>query len=202
MTQLRWGESVPADAAAARERLIDAAESCLDQYGLAKTTLEDVARAGNVSRATVYRYFRNRDELILAVILRELDRSYEQSLDDFAGSVGTPEQAASAIVEAALYLLDTIRGNPKLQLFLGQFGTSAISGASQAFFEAVADDLRPYLEPAQARGAIRAELDVAEASEWILRTILSLLTVDGPASRTREDERRFLTTYLVPALVP
>ena len=202
MTRLRWGTNVPTDTAAARERLVDAAEGCIDRFGVAKTTLEDVAKAADVSRATVYRYFRNRDELMLAVILRELDRSYEQSLDDFAGAVRTPEEAARAIVDAAVYLLETIRSNPKLQLFLDTEGAAAINGASEAFFAAVAEDLRPYLEPAQAAGAIRPELDVLEMVEWILRTILSLLTVAGPVRRTSEDERRYLATYLVPALVP
>ena len=55
MTRLRWGDQVPADVDAARERLIDAAEACIDRVGLAKTTVEDIAAAAKVSRATIYR---------------------------------------------------------------------------------------------------------------------------------------------------
>ena len=74
MTELRWGDQVPAGVEAARQRLLDAAEACIDRYGLAKTTVEDIATEAKVSRATIYRYFDNRDELVLAVVLRSLDR--------------------------------------------------------------------------------------------------------------------------------
>jgi AcrR family transcriptional regulator len=205
MTRLRWGDEAPADSSSARERLIDAAERCIDRFGLAKTTLEDVAAEAQVSRATIYRYFGNRDELVLEVLLRELERSFDTGLTDFVQAAHEPEQLAEAIVDASSYLLETIRHNPKLQLLLRRDGASVaatVAGASAAFFDAIADDLRPYLQAAQAAGLLRADLDLAEASEWILRAILSLLTVEGPVTRTPDDERRFLATFLVPALVP
>ena len=54
-----------------RERLLDAAEGCLAQFGPQKTSMEDVARAAGMSRATVYRYFENRDALLLGVASRQ-----------------------------------------------------------------------------------------------------------------------------------
>jgi hypothetical protein len=55
---------------------------------------------------------------------------------------------------------------------------------------------------AQAHGLLRGDLDVDELSEWVLRCLLSLLTVDGPRHHTAEDERRLLATFLSPALLP
>lgn len=205
VTRLRWGDSAPSGAAAARDRLVDAAEACIDRFGVAKTTLDDVAAEANVSRATVYRYFHNRDELVLEVMLRELERSYERSIHEFVDEVETPEDAGRAIVDAAAYLLTTIRKNPKLRLFVGSHGggaTATVHGASAAFFTAVADDLRPYLEAARDRGVLRADVEVDELSEWILRTIVSLITVPGPTVRSMEEERGLLARFLVPALLP
>ena len=201
MARLRWGDNAPPDTSAARDRLVDAAEACLDRFGLAKTTLEDVAAQAQVSRATIYRYFANRDELVLAVVLRELDRSHDHSLDDFVAGVATPADAANAMVESAAYLLETIRGNPKLQIFLNREGAATVAGASEALFTAIADQLRPYLAPLQDRGIIRPEIDLSEACEWILRSILSLLTVEGPVPRSPADERHFLAMFLAPALI-
>lgn len=52
-------------------RIIDAAFECAGRYGLARTTMSDVARAARLSRQTVYRYFPNKHALISALVLRE-----------------------------------------------------------------------------------------------------------------------------------
>ena len=64
------------------------------------------------------------------------------------------------------------------------------------------DDVAPYLSEAQRAGLIRADLDAAEAAEWILRVILSLLTIEGPRHHSPEEERRLMTTFVIPSLLP
>lgn len=205
MTKLRWGDDAPADAVAARDRLLDAAETCIDRFGLAKTTVEDIATEAKVSRATIYRYFDNRDELVLAVVLRSLERSGDGNLSDFFAEADTPSRFGDAVVTAMVHLLDRLRHDPKLEVLLNRdtAGVSgAISGASEALFSFVLADWRPLMTSAQADGLVRADLDADELSEWLLRCLLSLLTVEGPRQHSVEDERRLLRTYLVPALVP
>jgi AcrR family transcriptional regulator len=204
VTKLRWGDDVPADPEAAKTRLIEAADACVDRFGLAKTTIEDVAAQAKVSRATIYRYFSNRDELLLEVLLASLSRSMERSLGDFFVDVTTPQAFGEALVSSAVYLLDAIRHDPKLETLLDREsgGISAtITGASELLFHTVLDEWRGPLAKAQTDGLIRAELVIDELSEWILRAILSLLTVEGPAPHSPDDERRLLASYLVPAVV-
>ena len=55
---------------------------------------------------------------------------------------------------------------------------------------------------AQQRGLLRTDLDVDELSEWVLRCLLSLLTVEGPRHHSAADERELLAMFLAPALVP
>ena len=190
---------------AARDRLLDAAETCIDRFGLAKTTVEDIATEAKVSRATIYRYFDNRDELVLAVVLRSLDRTGEGDLSDFFADADTPARFGDAVVTSMVHLLDRLRHDPKLEVLLHRDSagvSGAITGASEALFAYVLADWRPLMTAAQADGLVRHELDVDELSEWLLRCLLSLLTVEGPRPHSAEDERRLLCTYLVPALAP
>lgn len=41
----------------AEARVVDALFDCVARWGMAKTTVEDVARSAGISRATVYRLF-------------------------------------------------------------------------------------------------------------------------------------------------
>jgi len=40
---------------------MDAAEACFDKYGIAKTTMDDIAKEAGVSRPTLYRWFPTRE---------------------------------------------------------------------------------------------------------------------------------------------
>ena len=48
---------------------------------------------------------------------------------------------------------------------------------------------------------VRPGVSVDEASEWVLRAILSLLTVRGPRNRSRDGLHTFLQRFLLPAIV-
>ena len=52
-----------------RQRIIEASYVCVARRGVAKTTVEDMAREAGMSRATIYRAFPGgRDEVINATV--------------------------------------------------------------------------------------------------------------------------------------
>ena len=55
-------------------RIRDAALVCIGRFGLAKTTVDDIARAAGCSRATLYRYFDGKPAILRAAVVAELDR--------------------------------------------------------------------------------------------------------------------------------
>ncbi len=200
MSRLRWGAEAPTDSDEARERLIDAAEDCFERFGVMKTTIEDVATEARVSRATVYRYFEGRDELLLGVLMREGRRF----LDRLADILASEPDFATALTEGVLFTIAAIREDHKLALLFTSDAagtTGSIAGASEAVFALTSDFMRPYIETAAASGQLRSGLDVDEASEWMLRTVLSFLMVRGPVERDESMLRDYLVTYFLPAVV-
>jgi AcrR family transcriptional regulator len=196
-----WRSDAPGTVDDARRRLVDAAETCFMKFGVAKTTLEDIASEAGVSRATVYRYFDGgRDEIILGVVLREA-RSF---LSTLRTRVQRESDLSDAIVEGVMYTVASVRKNDQLALLFapevaGQ--TTAIAGASTALFEITTDFLRPVFEDASRDGQMRDEVDAADAAEFVLRMILSILSVPGPRARTVAGQREFVRTFCAGALV-
>ena len=93
------------------ERLIVATQACFERYGVMKTTVEDIATAAGISRATVYRYASGRDDLILAVLMRSADQFFTRLGRRLLRPTGS---MSDRIVEGILYTLDQIRTDENL----------------------------------------------------------------------------------------
>lgn len=188
------------EAASGREAILDAAESCLHRFGPAKTTVEDVAQAAGVSRATLYRQFGNRDALLLAVAAREADRvatDAELFLRRF-------DDVGSWLVEGMLFCIREIPNRPLLSQFLDPQELGAASRmvlTSERMLAIGSEILRPMFEPAHAAGLLREGVELDALIEWILRILMSYLAVPGPESRSEEELRTQLRTLLLPAVL-
>ena len=179
---------------------MDAAESCLQRFGLAKTTIEDVAQAAGLSRATVYRQFGSRDALLLAVAARDAERVASQAelyLQRF-------EDVGSWIVEGILFCLREIPKQPLLGQFLApqELGTaSRMLLTSDRMLAIGSEILRPMFEPARREGLLHRDLELDALMEWVLRIVMSYLAVPGPPARTEQELRQLLRSMLLPAVL-
>ncbi len=57
--------------------IIDAAESVFFSKGWQTATMDDVADAAELSKATLYLYFKNKEELYAAILLRGSEMLYD-----------------------------------------------------------------------------------------------------------------------------
>jgi AcrR family transcriptional regulator len=151
------------------DQVLDAALTCIARVGLAKTTLDDVAREAGCARATVYRLFQGKQQLLAAIVERETSRlgaelvgvgSAAPTLSDAAVAVITTAaralQSHAALVFVASYELE------QLLPYLAFERESAVLGAAAAL---VAPAFVPFLPVAQA----------TRLGEWIARITLSYL---------------------------
>ncbi|ANP52578.1 AcrR family transcriptional regulator [Streptomyces griseochromogenes] len=78
MTDSESGAKPGADARSRRggkrERLVEAAVQVFHEQGVEKTTLADIARAGDVPLGNVYYYFKTKDHLVEAAVDAHCDR--------------------------------------------------------------------------------------------------------------------------------
>jgi AcrR family transcriptional regulator len=55
-----------------RRRIADAARQCFYEHGVAETSVEQIARAAGVGRATLYLHFANKDAILLELLASNL----------------------------------------------------------------------------------------------------------------------------------
>jgi AcrR family transcriptional regulator len=181
--------------------ILDAAEECFTRYGIAQTTIDDIVRVAKVPRATLYRHAGGKDDLLVAVTLREIDRFFEK----LGRYVATRTNLVDVLVDGTLYSLKILRGSELLRRMLANeaIATSArLTGQTiDLAAERMAAFVQPLFEVGQRDGVIRPELTVHDGVEVFMRTIGSLLMVRPPWPRTAAEQRAYVRRALVPVFI-
>jgi AcrR family transcriptional regulator len=183
-----------------RERLLDAAEGCLEQFGPEKTSMEDVARAAGMSRATVYRYFENRDALLLGVASRQASSLAGEAINYLAQF----STISDWLVEGLLFTLREIPSRPvfaSLVTSLDSRASGSLWLGSSGLVEIGINVLQPIFTNAKAQGLLRDGVDPAMLVEWLLRMLWTYLNAPSQVATDEEGMRTLFRMMLIPAVL-
>jgi AcrR family transcriptional regulator len=159
-----------------RDRILEATLECVARLGMGKTTMEDVARQADLSRATLYRAFPGgRDEVLDAVVTWEVARFFLR-----INRAIHPEalDAAAVLEQGLLAARDAMEHHELLQRLLREEADQLVPSLATVMplvMHALADWYRPRLESAR----LRPGVDPAEAADLVARMAISYLSTPG-----------------------
>jgi AcrR family transcriptional regulator len=203
----RGSRSQPAESAStddARERILAAAERCIDRHGIRKTTMDDVASEVGLSRPSVYRYFADRDDLLIELIARHTRALFKRAHKSMSRQHNFPDQ----IIEGLLYIADYCRRDPLTRHVIDPDGSSLgrrmITSGMSGLLRAELFD--PYLDAAVANNELPQGLPRADFYLWLGDLVQMLMrgldTGVGDLKRYRSILHRFVTPALVISNAP
>jgi len=180
------------------ERILRAAEVCVRRWGLRRVSMNDVATEAGVSRGSVYRYYPDREALVQAV----LERVARARVAEAEPAVRRQRTLAGKVAEAAVAVRHLAEDERRLGLHVhpGEPELATLQlAASPAMFGHWIEFWIPFLEEARADGEVRADLDLRQAAEWIMRILISLVTVPSATIDLGDPAqvRRFIEEHLV-----
>jgi len=181
-------------------RFLDAAVRCLQRDGIRRTTMVRVADEAGVSRAWLYRHYPDKSTLLGAALVRQDEDFWAQAQVLIARRRGLVAQVTEAVRYSrarqpdALVLRLRTTEPAALAEILGAGLREALPGMAQFW--------HPYLEAARERGEVRADLNISRAAEWLMRIVLSLVTVPGEAVDVDDASSvtRFVEEFLIAGL--
>jgi AcrR family transcriptional regulator len=162
-----------------RDRLIDAAEVCLSGKGIRSTTVSEVAEVAGVSRGWLYRHFPDKNSLLGAAIVRLNDAYWSESHAMLEQIDGLAEQIAAGIRHGRSAYADPGALLMKLRMEEPEEFAACAGAGVQGLVPDLGEFWSRYLVTARDGGEIHADVNIAEASEWVARVLLSLATVPG-----------------------
>lgn len=182
-------------------RVLDAALDRFATFGIRRTTMDDIAEAASIGRATVYRRFGGRDEIVRAVVLRELAR-FIAEVDAVVQAIDDPVER---FTEGFVAMLRAARTNDLLRRMLDvepQLVLPALTVEAGSAVALCREYLVGELGRSQVDGEIRADVDVEVVAELLVRLCQSLLLTPNGVLDVDDESglRRLARAYLAPAL--
>jgi AcrR family transcriptional regulator len=174
----------------AADRILDAAGDLFARQEAATVGMHEIASAAGCSRATLYRYFENREALYTAYVHRESYRLYREMTEQINSVVDPRER----LIEGMMASLRNVRESPALASWFAT--TQRPIGAEMADQSEVIKALTEAF--VISLGPDEPDL-VAHRARWLVRVMTSLFLFPGP---DEDDERAMLEEFVVPMVIP
>jgi AcrR family transcriptional regulator len=177
-------------------RAREAVLACIGRFGLAKTTIDDIAREAGCSRATLYRYFDGKPEIVRSAVVAEHERIVGVVVDAGRAAATFADAVVAVVVAGAREL----RGHEALQFLLAHEPEAVLGhlafGPGDRVLIAVGDAIAPafdrWLTPD----------DATRAGDWLARVVRSYVLMPHPPIDFTDPRiaRAFLEQLVIPGL--
>jgi AcrR family transcriptional regulator len=145
----------PSPAKQKTEAILDAARAVFSRHGFDATTVDAVAAEAGIAKGTVYLYFKSKDELYIAALVRDVERLSEAFRTEMARR-GTLMQRVEAWLRARLEY--ATKHEDFLRIYLAEQGGMFVKAPGCKELRRIARENMTYLasivEKAQAAGEI------------------------------------------------
>jgi AcrR family transcriptional regulator len=175
---------------AAVDRILDAAAELYTLREQASIGMNEIARAAGCSRATLYRYFENREALRTAYVHREthrLSRAIKEEID----GIYDPRERLIASITATLR---KVRDSAALASWFA-ITRPPIGGELAEKSEVITALAAAFVNSLGPEDAAIVE----RRARWVVRVITSLLMYPG---KDDADERAMIEEFVVPIVAP
>jgi AcrR family transcriptional regulator len=173
--------------------VLDAVKSCCERWGVAKVTVDDIARESRVSRATLYRIFPGgKDVLFEAHRVYELDRFFTTLLDHIRGA----ESLEDLLVRTVTSATRELRADEHIAIMLatepGEVVTDMTVEGLPRIVRVATAYLVPFVDPFLPRDEGRALIDV------VARLVISYFLAPSDIVDLADEQsaRSFLAPFL------
>ncbi|HUB57377.1 MAG TPA: helix-turn-helix domain-containing protein [Mycobacterium sp.] len=174
----------------AADRILDAAEELFTRHDPGSVGMNEIAKAAGCSRATLYRYFENREALRTAYVNRETYRLFDAIKEKISGITEPRERLSAGIVTT----LRLVRESPALSSWFA-ITQPPIGGELADQSDVITALAAAFVNSLGADGQAVAE----SRARWLVRVITSLLIFPG---RDVADEQAMIEEFVVPIVMP
>ena len=181
------------------DRILEAARGVFARDGIRGARMGKIAEAAGCARATLYRYFPNK-EALLHVYMVHVAKDFEEILDEKLRGL---RSLGDRLVEAVAVSVELIREREDVAPFFNEEGlglTAQLTSNAAAMREQLVRQIERESCSDRIQGTLRNDVSAEEAAEWVTRMIFSFSVLPSEA-RSGVSLRKYLRKMLIPSLI-
>lgn len=182
-----------------RDRILSAATALFKTLPVSKITMEDIAREAGVVRSTVYKSFKNKEELLGALFSLEIRTKHHPVIRKMHEKTISIDMLTDMFVaELELALNYVLLGNT--------FDPSKIPGIGEIVLSSaeISDSNRslwvPILRDYQEKGLLKPDLDLEKSVRWLTYQHVWLISHPKALTESKDERRDYIHTFIFGAL--
>ena len=180
----------------AHDDILKAAESCFEYFGFRKTTVDDIAKSAGISRTTVYRFFKDRDALLSALVLKPARTSCPPPVRTSNSSRPLRTSWSRGCSSRSSTATRTCSGN---------FWSARTHGHHQPAHPLLLRGLalttplwEPLIAAGQQRREVKADLDVHDGCRWIVLVNVIAFSRNDLVPEDTDGLRAWIRQFVLP----
>jgi len=181
------------------DRILEAAGEVFVRDGIRSARMGKIAEAAGCARATLYRYFPNKETLLHAYMVR-VAKDFGEVLEE---KLRGRRSLADRLVEAVAVSVELIRERADVAPFFNEEGlglTAQLTSNAEAMRDQLARQIQNESRSDRIQGQLRSKVSADEAAEWLTRVIFSF-SVQPFEAHSKAALRKYLKKMLIPALI-
>jgi AcrR family transcriptional regulator len=161
-----WNETIEAHRMQVREAILSTTAALVAAHGLRSVTMSQIAEETGIGRATLYKYFKDVEVILLAWHERQITGHLEQ-LAEIRDQAGDPSERLEAVLEAYALISHETRGHHDTELAAFLHRDEHLARARQHLVEMIRD----LLAEGARSGDIRDDVAPDELASYCLHAL-------------------------------
>lgn len=180
-----------------RQQMVDAAILIIAKNGFSKFRFEELADKIGYNRATLYRYFDSKEDLMTAVMMTLMHEITNDILQKTASQKVTRKNFTDELYQ----IITSLRSDRRYHIVMDAQNVERFAELTHEYFSAITTDmLEKYMTDDPSGRILKAGITIPEAVHWLMHQIISYGFL-GLKGKTEKEQKAYLEKMVVSVII-
>lgn len=181
-----------------KQGMVEAAIELLAEKGLRKFRFEELAEKVDYNRATIYRYFDSKEDLVTEVMMALMHQITNDIIQQTAGSEAV---TAETFTDSLYTIITDLRTEPRYAIIMDAQNVESFAALTHQYFSDITRQmLQMYMNDGSAGRVLKEGVAMDDAVHWLMHQIISY-GFFGLKGETEQEQKDYLHKMVVPIII-